>query len=228
MTAPPFNLDSQTAFILGNKLFYQGSGNIGTWYTCTCGSSSNGCGSTNAYLQWLAADDDDGNVNNGTPHMSAIFAAFDRHGIACSTPTVQNSGCSGAPTTAPSLSASTGSSGVALTWGAVSGASKYWVFRTEGHAGCNFGKALIAEVTATNYTDPFVAAGRDYHYNVVAVGTSSACFSPASTCVTVTPTISPIPPPPPPTCQPIGASCTSNSQCCSNKCRGTAGAKTCR
>ena len=33
----PFNLDSQTAFIIGNKLFYQGSGNIGAWHACTCG-----------------------------------------------------------------------------------------------------------------------------------------------------------------------------------------------
>ena len=29
------------------------------------------------------------------------------------------------------------------------GATRYWVFRTEGHAGCNFGKTLIAEVTGT-------------------------------------------------------------------------------
>ena len=31
-----------------------------------------------------------------------------------------------------------------------------------------------------------------------------------------------------PTCSPIGASCTVNSQCCSNKCKGPAGRKTCR
>jgi matrixin len=29
-------------------------------------------------------------------------------------------------------------------------------------------------------------------------------------------------------CNPAGASCTSNSQCCSNSCKGRAGAKTCR
>lgn len=29
-------------------------------------------------------------------------------------------------------------------------------------------------------------------------------------------------------CSPVGASCTSNSQCCSNSCKGPAGAKTCR
>ena len=74
-------------------LFYQGSGNIGTWHACTCGVSSSGCGATNGYMQWLTADDDNGNLNDGTPHMTAIFAAFNRHGIACATPAPVNSGC---------------------------------------------------------------------------------------------------------------------------------------
>ena len=73
----------------GNKLFYQGSGNIGAWHACTCGGTSDGCGATNGYMQWLAADDDNGNLNDGTPHMTAIFDAFNRHGIACATPGAQ-------------------------------------------------------------------------------------------------------------------------------------------
>ena len=32
LTAPPFNMNSQTAFVVGNKLFYQGSGDIYSWY----------------------------------------------------------------------------------------------------------------------------------------------------------------------------------------------------
>ena len=99
--AAPFNLDSQTAFIVGNRLFYQGSGNIGAWHACTCGASSNGCGATNGYMQWLTADDDNGNLNDGTPHMTAIFAAFNRHGIACATPAAHNSGCAGGPSGGP-------------------------------------------------------------------------------------------------------------------------------
>jgi len=187
----PYNLDSQTAFIVGNKLFYQGSGNIGAWHACTCGSSSNGCGATNGYLQWLATDDDNGNVNDGTPHMTAIFNAFNRHGIACATPTPVDSGCSGGPSAAPSLTATPGNNQVSLSWTTVAGATRYWVFRSEGHAGCNFGKTLVAEVTGTSYTDTQVANGRSYHYNVVAAGTSSACFGLASSCSTVTPTAGP-------------------------------------
>jgi hypothetical protein len=187
----PFNLDSQTAFIIGNKLFYQGSGNIGLWHSCTCGVSSDGCGATNGYMQWLTADDDNGNLSDGTPHMTAIFNAFNRHGIACSSPTPVNSGCGAGPATAPTLAVSPGNFQNALSWNGVAGATRYWVFRTEGHAGCDFGKARIAEVTGTSYTDGVVANGRAYHYNVVAAGAASACFSPASNCATGTPSPTP-------------------------------------
>jgi hypothetical protein len=138
-------------------------------------------------MQWLTADDDNGNLNDGTPHMTAIHAAFDRHGIACAVPAPVNSGCAGGPSVAPALSVTGDDFKTVLSWGAVPGATRYWVFRTEGHAGCEFGKALIAEVTTTGYTDTTVANGRAYSYNVVAAGASSACFSPASNCVTVTP-----------------------------------------
>jgi hypothetical protein len=187
MTAP-FSLDSQTALIVGNKLFYQGSGNVGAWHACTCGASSSGCGATNGYMQWLTADDDNGNLNNGTPHMTALSAAFNRHGIGCATPTPQNNGCSGGPSAATVLTATPGNYQVALSWTAVAGATRYWVFRTEGHAGCDFGKTLIAEVTGTTYTDGQVANGRTYYYNVVAAGASSACYGRASGCVSATPT----------------------------------------
>ena len=62
------------------------------------------------------------------------------------------------------------------------------MFRTEGHAGCNFGKTKIGETTGLSFTDTQVAAGRNYYYNVVPAGASNACFGRASNCVTVTPT----------------------------------------
>ena len=30
-----------------------------------------GCAATSGYMNYLAADDDDGDLNNGTPHMEA-------------------------------------------------------------------------------------------------------------------------------------------------------------
>ncbi len=84
LRAAPYNYDSNTAFIVANKIFYQGSGNVGTWHGCDCtAGTADGCGATNGYMQWLAADDDDGNLANGTPHMTAIYEAFNRHRIAC-------------------------------------------------------------------------------------------------------------------------------------------------
>jgi hypothetical protein len=81
------------------------------------------------------------------------------------------------------VSASPGSSANVVDWGSVSGATKYWVFRADGPAGCLFGKTKIAEVTGNTYTDNDVLPGRTYYYNVVAVGASSACFGQASRCV---------------------------------------------
>ena len=193
LTSAPFNLDSQSAFIVANRDFYQGSGNVGSWYSCSCPSTSAGCATANGYIQWITADDDNGNLNDGTPHMTAIFNAFNRHGIACATPTAQNSGCSAGPSLAPNLTATAGNFSVALSWGSISGATRYWVFRSEGHAGCDFGKALIAEVTGLSYTDTQVANGRTYYYNVVAAGASSSCYGRASNCANATPaaTLSP-------------------------------------
>jgi hypothetical protein len=192
LQAAPFSYDSQTALLVGNKIFYQGSGNVGSWYTCTCSSVQNGCGASNGYMQWLAADDDNGNLNDGTPHMTAIFNAFDRHGIACATPAPNNSGCNGQPngTTGPTLTGTAGDSQVALSWTTVSGASRYWVMRTEGHAGPEFGKTRIADITGTSFTDTAVANGRTYWYNVVAQGSSAACYSRVSNVEQETPAAS--------------------------------------
>ena len=187
----PFNLDSQTAFIVANKLFYQGSGNIGLWHSCDCaGGTSNGCATSSGYMQWVAADDDNGSLADGTPHMTAIFDAFNRHAIACSNVTPTNGGCGAGPSAAATLTGSAGSNQNSLSWTTVPGATRYWVFRSEGYAGCDFGKALITETTGTSYVDTEVANDRPYYYNVVAAGASAACYGPISNCLTLTPSAS--------------------------------------
>ena len=52
---------------------------------CNVNAVVNGCGSNNWYTVLLAADDDDGNLANGTPNACRIWDAFDAHGIACGT-----------------------------------------------------------------------------------------------------------------------------------------------
>ena len=183
----PYNYDSNTAFILGNKLFYQGSGNIGSWHACTCPDSSNGCGATNAYMQWLAADDDNGDLQDGTPHMTALYQAFNRHNIACDTPAPVNGGCAAGPGEAPDVTLVVGSNQLEVQWVSVPGATRYRVLRTEGFAGCDFGKTLIATVAGNSYVDADVANGREYSYVVQGVGFSDACSGVASACVSSTP-----------------------------------------
>jgi hypothetical protein len=51
--------------------------------TCNPSATVNGCGATNWYTVFLAVDDDDGNLANGTPNACRIWDAFSAHGIAC-------------------------------------------------------------------------------------------------------------------------------------------------
>jgi subtilisin-like proprotein convertase family protein len=50
---------------------------------CNTAATVNGCGATNWYTVFLPADDDDGNLANGTPNACRIWDAFNAHGIAC-------------------------------------------------------------------------------------------------------------------------------------------------
>ena len=50
---------------------------------CNPAATVNGCGSSNWYTVYLSADDNDGNLANGTPNACRIWDAFNAHGIAC-------------------------------------------------------------------------------------------------------------------------------------------------
>ena len=52
---------------------------------CNTAAVVDGCGSNNWYTVFLAADDNDGNLANGTPNACRIWDAFNAHGIACGT-----------------------------------------------------------------------------------------------------------------------------------------------
>ena len=73
------------------NIWYSSLTPMGDAYRITSGGQCNpnanvdGCGSSNWYTLYLAADDDDGNLSNGTPNGCRIWDAFDAHGIACGT-----------------------------------------------------------------------------------------------------------------------------------------------
>lgn len=180
-----YGMSQDTALEVATRMTYTGAGPVGNVFQCVQGSG--GCPATAAYLNYLAADDDNGNITSGTPHMAAIFSAFNRHGIACPTPVAVTSGCAGAPGTAPTVTGTAGDRTASLSWSAVSGAVKYRVFRTEGVFGCNFGKVLVGETYGTTFVDTGLQNGRAYYYTVGPVGLSSTCLGPLSSCTTVTP-----------------------------------------
>src|SRR4029079_17272334 len=108
LRAAPFNFDANTALELTTRIFYLGAETDTSWYICAAGcetAGTCGCGATGGYLLMLAADDDNGNLNDGTPHMQAIRTAFNRHQMAGNTPAVVNAGCTGgpAPSAAPTV-----------------------------------------------------------------------------------------------------------------------------
>jgi hypothetical protein len=180
-----YGMDNNTALEITTRLTYIGAGGVGTWFS---GSPPfGGCAATSGYKQFLVADDDNGNLNDGTPHMQAIYSAFNRQEIACNDLTVQDSGCAGTPTTAPSVTATASDRGAELSWGAVAGATEYEIYRTDGVFACDFGKIKVGSTAGTSFVDSGMQNGREYYYVVIPKGPSDSCFGPASACTTVTP-----------------------------------------
>eukprot|EP00804_Cyclotella_cryptica_P000077 CCRYP_013734-RC/>CCRYP_013734-RC protein AED:0.05 eAED:0.05 QI:386/1/1/1/0.62/0.55/9/209/1800 len=200
LQSAPYSYDDNTALEIVTRLTFIAAGNINTWFS---GSPPyGGCNSASGYREYLAADDDNGNINDGTPHMQAIFQAFNDQEIACSTPTVQDSGCVGTPNSPPQVTVAPGNMQAVISWTAVSGALNYQVFRTEGVKGCGQGKVKLTTTTTRSYTDSGLMNGREYYYIVIPKGPNDSCFGPASPCAAVTPTQAPVPTTPSPTQRP--------------------------
>ncbi len=186
-----YGMDNNTAMEVTTRLNYLAAGVLSGWYPVS-GTPHANCNANFSYNQFLLADDDNGSLADGTPHMTAIASAFDRHEIDCSPanggPIVQDSGCAGNPTTAPSVTGTPLDTGADLTWSAVAGAASYNVYRTDGVFGCDFGKTLAGSTAGTSFTDSGLKNDHDYYYTVIPMGAGGAsCFGPASACETVTP-----------------------------------------
>ncbi|MGE5233375.1 MAG: hypothetical protein ACM3OB_04630 [Acidobacteriota bacterium] len=173
------------AWTVGERLFFSSRPTGTAAFTCdTSGAtwSSNGCNAGSLWEIFRAIDDDDGNLANGTPHGGALWAAFNRHLIACATDpggSTTFSGCT--PPAAPTLTVTGGTNQVSLSWTAAAGAV-YDVYRNE--ASCNSAFTRIASALATtSYVDTGVANGTTYYYQVVAYPAGNqACAAPPTTC----------------------------------------------
>ena len=200
---------SGSAWATTDRLWYLSRSTSTKGFVCTATGTwtSNGCSTGTLWRSMRAVDDDNGNLNDGTPHGAALGAAFNRHGIACTTDTAWNTTFVGVtPPAVPALSATPGANSVALSWSGSSGV--YDIYRNE--SGCNAGFTKAAnDVSATSYTDNAVANGLTYYYQVVAQpsGNEAAASGP-STCVSVTPTGGTCTPPAAPT----GVTASSSAQ----------------
>jgi hypothetical protein len=177
-----------------DRLWYLSRNTATSAFSCTTGTfATNGCGTGSLWKTMRAVDDDDGNLANGTPHGGALFAAFNRHLIACTTDAGASTtfaGCT-APAT-PTLSVTAGNNSAALSW-TTSGSAVYDVFRNE--TGCNAGFTKISSGgSATSLADNVLSNGLTYFYQVTAFPTGNeACASAPSTCISVTPTVTTTP-----------------------------------
>jgi len=189
LVASPTSMDIVSAWQLADRLFYSSMSTAKSMYTCTGSGTktSNGCGTGSLYTTFRAIDDDGDGTANGTPHAAAIYAAMNRHGIACTTETNTNF------TTCPTLVATTlggtaGDSHNVLNWTSVANATRYFVFRNE--TDCTAGFTRIATVTAPaiTTTDTLVYNGVTYNYRIEAATANDSCTSAMSACTTLTPT----------------------------------------
>jgi len=176
------------AWSVVDRLWYLSRSTATKAFACTASGTwtSNGCNTGSNWKAMRAVDDDDGNLANGTPHSAALFAAFNRHGIACTTDSGASTdfrGCTQPAT--PTVSLTPGSNQVTV---GISGSTGVFdVYRNE--RGCNAGFIKAANNASGSFTDTAVANGFTYFYQVTAEPSGNeACASAPSTCVSVTPT----------------------------------------
>jgi hypothetical protein len=127
----------------------------------------------NVYNAYLAVDDDNGNLADGTPNCAEIHAAFSAHEIANGPPCAGSTpGC--ARPAQPVVTASGACGRVLLDWNAVPGGVLYRVLRAD------FDPALayipLGTTTGTHFEDATVQPGMVHHY-VVEAETATGCRS---------------------------------------------------
>ena len=183
---PASGLDLASSWQLADKLWYKSRlGSGGNAYNCSL-PNSDGCSASSWFTKLRTIDDDDGNLANGTPHAAAIFAAFDRHKIACGAAgDTSNQNSSSCPAIgASTLSATAGNSSAQLNWTPVANATGYNVLRND--ASCAAGSTIVATVAGITFTDTGLANGFAEYYTVQAVGANPACDGLLSNCQAVT------------------------------------------
>ena len=155
-----FNTGWQTA----ERLFFQSLPQADTM---------NPASAQSVYSAYLAADDDNGNLADGTPNCQQIFNAFSTHGIAGTACAGTTAGCTRPPQ--PALTVTPGHGRIVLDWTASAGAANYRVLRTDFSATQVY-VPVAAPVAGTHFEDTTVQPGVTYWYVIEAL-TAGGCRS---------------------------------------------------
>ncbi|HET8945381.1 MAG TPA: hypothetical protein VFQ07_00215, partial [Candidatus Polarisedimenticolia bacterium] len=132
-----------------------------------------GTAAQNVYGAYLAVDDDNGNLADGTPDCLEIYNAFNTHGIAGTACAGNTPSCTRPPQ--PSLTVTPGHGKVVLDWTASAGAANYRVLRAEFSPAQAYVPMGTAQ-TGTHYEDTTVQPGVSYFY-VIEAQTAGGCRS---------------------------------------------------
>jgi hypothetical protein len=184
---PATGMSLASSWQLVDRLWYTSRlGSGGNAYNCAL-PDSDSCFATSWYAKFRAVDDDDGNLANGTPHAAQIYAAFNRHAIACGgAGDATNQSTATCPVIpAPTLTSAPRPGANFLSWNSVPNASSYRVLRSD--IGCGVAQTRIGDVAPTNFTDTALANGLPIYYRVQGLSGNAACDGAVSNCVTVTP-----------------------------------------
>jgi hypothetical protein len=178
-----------SAWAIMDRLWYLSRPTATAAFTCFTATStwrSNGCGAGSLWKTMRAVDDDDGDLSNGTPHSGALYAAFNRHSIACTSDVGANinfRGC--AQPTPPTVSLAAANNQVTASWSGSSG--RYDVYRNE--QGCNEGGfvKVANDLPSWQFIDNGVADFKYSYWVVAHPFGNEACSSEPSSCLEITP-----------------------------------------
>ena len=179
------------AWTISDRLWYLTRATTTSFFACNTAPAtwtSDGCAAGTLFRTYRVADDDDGNLANGTPHGGAIFAAFNRHNIACaSDPGANVTFAACTIPSSPTLSLTPSNNTMQLSWSNSGAGVVYDVYRNE--LDCNAGFIKVAnDVATTTFNDPNTANFFNYNYQIVAHPTGTeACGAPPSNCATAAP-----------------------------------------
>ncbi|HKI06511.1 MAG TPA: hypothetical protein VKK31_31320 [Thermoanaerobaculia bacterium] len=165
---PPWN--APTSWAVAERLWYLSRSTATEAFTCNPSGTwtSDGCNTGSLWRTLRAVDDDDGNLSNGTPHGGALFAAFNRHGIACTTDAGASTtfrGC--VQPTVPTLTVTGGINSATATWTSSGTGMVYDVYRSDRFSDAGLIK-IADDISGISFTEDGIANDIRYYYQVVA------------------------------------------------------------